>query len=143
MGKKSTKIIVQLRVKQVLEWYLTGNNRSDILHLAAENNWGLSERSMDEYLQRARIIVAENNRGSIKEIADKIVGTQWDLYKRCITEKKTQYGTYAENGTARAILMDIAKLTGATSTPTSEIDDDPESRALSNQELKEILKNVG
>ena len=53
MGKKATAATAQARVDQCYRWISECKTRPDILQLAADQ-WGVSERSIDEYIRKAR-----------------------------------------------------------------------------------------
>ena len=52
-AKGSSKAETVLRVKRFARIIANGGRRSDCLHYAAEN-WGVSERTVDSYLEKAR-----------------------------------------------------------------------------------------
>ena len=53
MGKKATAATAQARVDQCYRWISECKTRPDILQLASDQ-WGVSERSIDEYIRKAR-----------------------------------------------------------------------------------------
>ena len=53
VGKKATAATAQARVDQCYRWISECKTRPDILQLASDQ-WGVSERMIDEYIARAR-----------------------------------------------------------------------------------------
>ena len=52
-AKESTKAEIELRVARLARIIATGGRRSDCVRYAAEN-WGVKERTVDSYLNKAR-----------------------------------------------------------------------------------------
>jgi hypothetical protein len=59
MGKKSTNAEIELRIATVYEMYLKGCSRPYIVRYGSEI-WGITDRQIDEYLERAKQILKEN-----------------------------------------------------------------------------------
>ena len=53
MGKKGTKAETELRAQKFARIIANGGRRSDCVRFASEN-WGVGERTVDEYLKLAR-----------------------------------------------------------------------------------------
>lgn len=85
MAKKGTKAEVELRVQTVYEMILKGATRPFIMRYAAEK-WDLSERTVDEYMCRARDIIRETfeDRDRERLIIDTIAKLS-DLYVKNYT----------------------------------------------------------
>lgn len=85
MAKKGTKAEVELRVQTVYEMILKGATRPFIIRYAAEK-WDLSERTVDEYMCRARDIIRETfeDRDRERLIIDTIAKLS-DLYVKNYT----------------------------------------------------------
>lgn len=85
MAKKGTNAEVELRVQTVYEMILKGATRPFIIRYAAEK-WDLSERTVDEYMCRARDIIRETfeDRDRERLIIDTIAKLS-DLYVKNYT----------------------------------------------------------
>jgi hypothetical protein len=59
---KGTKIEVEDKVSECYRLLCQGYARRDILHYAARNRWGKSDRAIDIYIQRAREHITEDAR---------------------------------------------------------------------------------
>ncbi len=51
---KSSSAIVDTRVNQIYNLILSGANRGDIIQFATDKEWGVTDRAVDLYIQRAR-----------------------------------------------------------------------------------------
>ena len=59
MGKKSNKATVEMRVNRVAKMLSTGSVRSEVVQYSAKE-WGISARQADQYIRKARDILAED-----------------------------------------------------------------------------------
>ena len=100
---KATQLEVVFRVLQVKKAVLEGANRQDILQLASEE-WGLSERSGDEYIAKARSEI------KIEVAAMGHADLPWHIAARMhLFNKAARIGDLSN---ARQILDSLAKLQG-------------------------------
>lgn len=118
MSKKSDTIESGKRFKQILDWYSEGYSRPEMIQFASEK-WKISTRAVDAYIHKATKFVEETNSVSNEEVARLIYLNQWRLYRTSlevvIEKDKGKEEFYAKTpnlGTARMILMDMAKMRG-------------------------------
>tara|TARA_B110000444_G_C18722866_1_gene539380 strand:+ start:378 stop:701 length:324 start_codon:yes stop_codon:yes gene_type:complete len=60
MGKKSTNLQIQERVNTVYQLLIKSYSRFEIVQYASEK-WGVGDRQADEYLARARQLIAKDS----------------------------------------------------------------------------------
>jgi hypothetical protein len=103
-SKKADNATVAQRVEEVLRIRLDGAEYHDILQYAAEKGWGINERQIRTYIQRADDLLVERQECSRKRTIARHVAQRQALYARCVNA--------ADFRTALAILADLAKLRG-------------------------------
>lgn len=102
---RPTKAETERRVSTVYQLMIDGLDRSRILQYSSEN-WGVSERSTDEYIAKARIKFLE----ALEETENKDVMKMY-IFKRL----ENLYSLNMENfdlKEARAVLADASKIFG-------------------------------
>ena len=57
-GVKSTNATINARIHEIVELLSQGAARWRVLRYATEQGWGVSERTMDTYIQRATKLIA-------------------------------------------------------------------------------------
>ncbi len=125
---KSTNVEVDRRVKEVQDWILLGYTRWEIIQNAAK--WNAGDRTIDEYISRAREMVLEINRVSIEVTSGQIVKNYWKLYRAAIGTRNLTL--------ASSILEKIAKVRGLDKL-TLVVEGERPLKDLSDEELEKIL----
>jgi hypothetical protein len=92
------------RVDEVLRIRLDGAQFHDIVQYAAEKGWGLKDRQIRTYIQRADALLVERQDKSRKQVIARHLAQRQALYARAVNA--------ADYRTALAILADDAKLRG-------------------------------
>ena len=100
---RSTIAEYDTRIKTITDLLLSGSNRLDIIQFTSEK-WGVSERTSDEMIARARKKIVDLNSDSIEESIALITANYWDIVKK--TKSKEDYNTSV------MALREIAKLKG-------------------------------
>jgi len=99
---KATKAAVKTRVEEVIELLLEGRTRSFIIRYGAEN-WQLAARQVDQYIHEATEEIGEVTKNTAEKTISLLTSSLWSLYRN---------NKVWHPATARAALMDIAKLHG-------------------------------
>lgn len=99
---RSTVASTEERVSIVYTMLLDGYTRSEILKAGKE--WKVSDRTIDDYIAKAKEEILEVNKDDRAENMSIVLKNLWNLYH------KSQL--IAEFGDAHRILMSIAKLQG-------------------------------
>jgi hypothetical protein len=102
--KKADQALVQSRVDEILRIRLDGASRTDILQYVAEKRWEISERQVDNYIQKTTEILRAQAKGARKGLLALHIGRREALYARAVNA-----GDY---GRALAVLESLAKLQG-------------------------------
>ena len=114
---KADTAAVALRVEEVLRIRLDGAQYHDVVQYAAEKEWGLADRQICTYIQRADKLLVERQDKSRKKIIARHLAQRQALYARAINA--------ADYRTALAVLDSEAKMRGL---------------FASESELKQLLK---
>lgn len=99
---KVTQAAMRVRIKSVQKLLLRGHTRSYLLEYGADK-WQIGDRQVDEYIKIATDEIDEINKNSAEHNLALITSNLWKLYRRQLKK---------EPGSARGILLDIAKLRG-------------------------------
>ena len=59
MAKKSTKVETDRRIDEVANLLVAGQTRPRIMQYNTENGWGLADRQIDTYIQRAKELLTD------------------------------------------------------------------------------------
>jgi hypothetical protein len=105
MGNKSTKLVVLERVNKVSELLLDGFSRSDIIQYASNEKWELSNRQVDDYIQKATHLYESE-----------VVVDREKIYKAHIRKREKLFKAAVKVGNlkvAASILNDLAKIDGS------------------------------
>ena len=99
---KATNAVILQRVEAVLAIRLDGAQLHDIRRYASENEWGVSDRQLERYIEKAdRLLVGRRQRKWSRMKALHIARRE-ALYARAVQS--------ADHRTALAVLQDMAKL---------------------------------
>lgn len=106
MAARPGKAVCAQRLKDVKTWLLYGKQRCEILRLAS--SWGISDRSIDDYIYRANEEILEINKVSFLENQSRVLKGLWNTYEQAvdsknITEQRQVLKTLAE-------VMNLAEL---------------------------------
>ena len=83
---KSSQNIVNKRIIVISEMMIEGKNRQNILQFNSEN-WGLSERQIDNYISKATSIIKSELIKDVEFDYSKAVRRYEDLYKLSLNKK--------------------------------------------------------
>lgn len=97
---RSTHIEVEERISQIFRWRLEGLQRHDIIQLAAEKGWGVSDRQVDAYTREAKARLVEFNKDTQEQDLAYLTSLHFENYKTAEPRDRT------------AILREIARLKG-------------------------------
>jgi len=111
--KKSDRTTVSQRIEEVLRIRLDGAQFHDIVQYAAEKEWGVNDRQLRNYIQRADELLVERQDKSRKKVVARHLAQRQSLYARAVNA--------ADYRTALAILDSEAKLRGLY--PTANVAD--------------------
>lgn len=100
--KKATNAVVLQRVEEVLAIRLDGAQLHDIRRYASENGWGVSDRQLERYIEKADQLLVERRQRKWKRLTALHVARREALYARALQA--------ADFRTALAVLQDMAKL---------------------------------
>jgi hypothetical protein len=101
---KATQAVIAKRVSEVLAIRLGGAQFHDIVRYAAEQNWGVKERQLWNYVQASdRLLVQRQERDRDKLFAQH-VARRMALFARCLNAE--------DYSTAGRVLRDEAELLG-------------------------------
>jgi hypothetical protein len=114
--KKATALETAKRIEVVLGLRLEGSSFREIVAVAARQGWGINERQIRTYIQRADELIVQEQKGKLRDLIALHLARRELLYARAV--KAEDYRT------ALAILEDDAKLRGL----------------YPDKELKELLK---
>lgn len=123
---RSTQIEVEERISQIFRWRLEGLQRHDIIQLAAEQGWGVSDRQVDNYTQEAKQRLVEFNKSTQEQDLAYLISLHFQNYQQAEPRDRT------------AILREIARLKGLDEI-TIRVTDRP-LKEVSEEELMERLK---
>jgi hypothetical protein len=119
------------RVAEVVAWMLEGHTRAGILRNASESEWGVSSRSVDSYMKKARAVLDEQFKKDLPHQLNAIIRNLDAIYHRAFHVGTKKWGkdgafwTEFDYHVARAALMDKAKLLGLVKN-TLQIEDERE-----------------
>jgi hypothetical protein len=102
--RKAEAAAVALRVEEVLRIRLDGAQFHDVVQYAAEKGWGLQERQIRTYIQRADELLVERLDRSRRKVVARHLAQRQALFARATNA--------ADYRTALAVLADEAKLRG-------------------------------
>lgn len=121
-----TKAELSLRVQEVQNLLLNGATLSKIVEHGKK--WNVSNRTIDDYIRKAKEKIAEINNPIVEETRSIILTDLWDLYQTAETKEKHK------------LLMSIAKIAGLDKiTLHHNINNVRELHGLSNEELHAII----
>lgn len=109
---RCTAAEVEVRVGEVVALLAQGHSRRDVLQYAAEK-WGMAERTVDDYLRRARHEMAEAIRGDVDEMVGELAGWYRQQYKTAIEAKDIGFALRAGALMARLLGLDHAARVGS------------------------------
>lgn len=104
---KVDKLTMDLRVRTVMDWILSGYVTKDIIAQCAAK-WNIDERMGYKYLKEAKKAFAEARKGKINERIDFYIAAKLKLYNE-MQAKTTPKGAAVAND----ILDSMARLEGA------------------------------
>lgn len=104
MAKRGSAALTEQRVEEVFRLLMAGARRADILQFASENQWGVSTRSVENYLQKATLGLLKVVTVRSKTRARLRVAMREELYARAFAEGDWR--------TALAALKDLDELEG-------------------------------
>lgn len=110
---KADNAEIAQRVEEVLRIRLDGAQLHDILHYAAEKAWGVEERQLRTYMQRADELLVERLESDRRKLIARHIAQREALFARAVNA--------ADYRTALAILTDEAKLRGLYPDETVEV----------------------
>lgn len=117
--RKATNAVVLQRVEEVLAIRLDGAQLHDIRRYASENGWGVSDRQLERYIEKADKLLIERRQKKWKRMKALHLARREALYARALQS--------ADFRTALAVLQDMAKL---------------EELYLSEKELREVKRRL-
>lgn len=85
MAKKATDLEINSRVAKVYSLLLNGQKRRGILHYASKNEWGVSDRQVDEYIRRASLILMDQAKENLDYARAMSLNRHDDLYFRSMS----------------------------------------------------------
>jgi len=100
--KKATNAVILQRVEEVLVIRLDGAQLHDIRRYASENNWGVSDRQLERYIEKADRLLIERRQKKWGRMKVMHLARREALYARALQA--------ADYRTALAVLQDLAKL---------------------------------
>lgn len=100
---KSSKHIVEARVKEVAKLLITGKSSEELVHYSSEN-WSIGERQAEKYLQKARALITQSVKKEINFDYAKAIMRYEELYKLSFERKDYK--------TAMSIIKEITALQG-------------------------------
>src|SRR5687768_14689658 len=103
-GAKADNAEVSRRVEEVLRIRLDGAQLHDIVQYASGKGWGVSDRQVPTYIQRADALLVERQDKSRRKVIALHLARRETLYARAVNA--------ADYRTALAVLADDAKLRG-------------------------------
>lgn len=101
MAKKTNTAEVELRVAKVARMLIEGQSRQGIIQLG-DDEWGVSDRTIDEYLSRAYDKISEHADNIIQNASDVSASRLNDLYK-----KNYEIGDYKECRLVQSTIIDM------------------------------------
>jgi len=102
--KKSDTAEVAQRVAEILRIRLDGAQYHDVLQLASENAWNVSERQLREYMRRADDLLVERMERNRRRLVARHIAQRETLFARAVNG--------ADYRTALSIADSTAKLQG-------------------------------
>ena len=99
---KATNAVVLQRVEEVLAIRLDGAQLHDIRRYASENEWGVSDRQLERYIEKADGLLVERRQRKRSRMFHLHIARRESLYARALQA--------ADYRTALAVLQDEAKL---------------------------------
>jgi hypothetical protein len=102
--RKAEAAAVALRVQEVLRIRLDGAQYHDVVQYASEKGWGVGERQIRNYIQRADELLVERQDKSRKRLIARRLAQRESLFARAVNA--------ADYRTALAILDSADKLRG-------------------------------
>ena len=100
--KKATNAVILQRVEEVLVIRLDGAQLHDIRRYASENNWGVSDRQLERYIEKADRLLIERRQKKWGRMKAMHLARREALYAWALQA--------ADYRTALAVLQDLAKL---------------------------------
>lgn len=101
-GKKATNAVISQRVEEVLAIRIDGAQLHDIRRYASENGWGVSDRQLERYIEKADTLLVERRQRKVSRLRAMHIARRESLYARALQA--------ADYRTALAVLQDEAKL---------------------------------
>lgn len=103
MGK-STKAETANRLRDVAKLMVAGAEFAEIRQFASERQWGISDRSIRRYMEKAYKRMAEASKRDSKQLLGRHLMQRRALYARCLKQ--------GDHRTALSVLKDEADLQG-------------------------------
>jgi len=103
--KRSTKVTVLQRIKEVTSMLIKGYSREDILQFASKK-WKVSDRQIDDYISKAKTELTDSIKKDIKYDYSKAVRRYEELFMFCMKKKdyKTALSANKELATLQGLL---------------------------------------
>jgi len=86
-GKKSNDAEFQKRIGIVTDMLLSGLTRGEILQNGSSLDWNVSDRSIDEYISKARVVIDELGRERADMLYTKVITRLNYMYKKLVNVK--------------------------------------------------------
>lgn len=83
-GKKATKITAETRVREVFVLLVNAATHAEIIRYASEKGWGLTDRQVETYIQRATKQFHDIASFDREAHVGAAIARFEDLYKRCV-----------------------------------------------------------
>jgi hypothetical protein len=106
MGKKSTNLQIQERVNTVYQLLIKSYSRFEIVQYAAKE-WGVADRQADEYLFRARQLIAKDSEIERPEWLAAAIARLVEYEKRAGREENLQVAIKALETQAKLLRFDL------------------------------------
>ncbi len=100
--KKATNAVILQRVEEVLAIRIDGAQLHDIRRYASEKEWGVSDRQLERYIEKADRLLIERRQKKWGRMKAMHLARREALYARALQA--------ADYRTALAVLQDLAKL---------------------------------
>jgi hypothetical protein len=106
MGKKSTNLQIQERVNTVYQLLIKSYSRFEIVQYASEK-WDVGDRQADEYLARARQLIAKDSEIERPEWLAAAIARLVEYEKRAGREENLQVAIKALETQAKLLRFDL------------------------------------
>jgi hypothetical protein len=102
--KKSTKHTAQQRTLAVYNLMIKRKSPQEIIQFATDQKWGVSDRMVYRYIEKARELLKEVTLKDASESLAIALNALWELYDMAVKEKRIE--------TAQSIIGDIVRFMG-------------------------------